>query len=353
MFLNAIDDLDRRLARHEAFWNCEAIDRPLAIIRAPQPDAKPGLLARDDEQYISDPQFNVELADRNIQNTWYGGDALPDAASQGNQLYPCWGGTGRYESTTVWVQPSVSDWRQWRDYTFDYQNIWIKRYLGVNKALAQASKGRYLVSTQGFFGAMDALAVVRGYCDFILELALPEATEVLMAAQARAIEGYKHIVTTCWDDAQDTQRGTMMYPGIWAPGRINWWSGDFTCLIGPKDFQTWVMPEFQQMADLCEYPFYHLDGPDAVRHLPSIMELKGLKGIQYEPGPSAHIDFIIEVAGRIQAAGLCTWVRVAPCDVERIVRTLSPRGLAICADAPNPQAGQEMLRNIATWTARH
>ena len=54
--------------------------------------------------------------------------------------------------------------------------------------------------------------------------------------------------------------------------------------------------EFAQMIRCCEYSIYHLDGPDAVRHLPAIARMPGLHGIQYTRGPREGIAEVVQMA---------------------------------------------------------
>ena len=261
MFLRDLN-VDRILERHRAFWDREIVDRVCIAVTAPAAKRVPVPKAGSDAEHLSDPGFVVRREEARVQNTYYAGDALPMVYAEGNLLYPAWGGNGRFDSGTVWVDPSMRHWREWSDYRFDRDNVWVKRFLDCNRALAEASNGRWLVATQGFFGAMDAMALVRGYEDFLMDLAEHEAYSAIRLAQEAAVRGHKEIITRAWDDVESRQRGTATHPGIWAPGRINYWSADFSCMIGPADVEKWLIPEFEEMIDLCEFSMYHLDGPD-------------------------------------------------------------------------------------------
>ena len=309
MFLNDIN-VKPILARHEAFWKREIVDRVCISVTAPADKQVAVPKARSDEELLSNPEFVVRREEARLQNTYFAGDALPVAYAEGNLLYPCWGGLGRFEKGTVWVDPSMHDLQEWKDLRVDRNNIWIKRFLDSNCALAEASKGRYLVGTQGFFGAMDALALVRGYVDFLMELGLEEVGPSLHLAQRKAIELHKEIITKAWNDVEKYQKGTVTTPGIWAPGRINFWSADFSCMIGPSDLEKWLIPEFEEMVNLCEFSMYHLDGPDAVRHLSRIGQMKNLKGIQFTIGPQMENDvpYWLGVVKQIQALGKATFI---------------------------------------------
>jgi hypothetical protein len=343
-------DLDRILKRHAAFWNREIVDRLCIAVTAPVEDPVEIPQAADDQQFLCDSEFMVRWYLAQNANTYRAGDALSRASAHGNLLYPAWGGNGKFASRTVWVDPSVNDWTAWREYRFDANNIWLRRYLDSNRALAQAAPDNFFVETQGFFGAMDAMASMRGYEGFLIELQMGEARETIRSAQARAIAGHVQIVREAWDAVERYQRGTVMAPGIWAPGRINYWSADFSALIGPRDFERWLVQEFATMVSACPFSLYHLDGPNAVRHLPAIAAIPGLRGIQFTPAPFQSADDIIPIVRRIQSHGMATWVSAAYADVERFARELDPHGLFIFARAPDPQAADELVRQAQKWS---
>ena len=342
-------DLDRILQRHEAFWNRRIVDRVCIAVTAPADTRVELPQAASDEEFLSDGEFMVRWYQAVNANTYRAGDALPRASAHGNLLYPAWGGRGKFESRTVWVDPSVPDWAAWRDYRFDANNVWLRRYLDTNRALAEAAPGNFFVETQGFFGAMDAMASMRGYENFLMELQMAEAEQAIRSAHAWAIAGHVHLVREAWDAVAACQRGTVTYPGIWAPGRINYWSADFSALIGPHDFGRWLAAEFSAMVNACPFSLYHLDGPDAVRHLPAVAATPGLKGIQFTPGPNQGADEIIPVVRRIQAHNLATWVNPPYADVERYARELDPHGLFLFARAPSPRAADELVRQVEAW----
>lgn len=354
MFLSDIN-LEPILERHRAFWRREMVDRVCIAVTAPAGKRVASPKADSDAEYLSDPGFVVRREEARVQNTYYAGDALPMVYAEGNLLYPAWGGNGRFDSGTVWVDPSVRDWREWGDYRFDGNNVWIRRFLDCNRALAEASKDRWLVATQGFFGATDAMALMRGYGDFLTDLTDGEAGRAMRLAQREAIRGHREIITHAWDDVARWQRGTVTCPGIWAPERINYWSADFSCLIGPADFEKWVAPEFDEMIGLCEFSMYHLDGPDAVRHLPRIGQFRRLKGIQYTVGPQVRNDVQhwLGVARQIQSLGKVVYLQIDPEHLETVVANLDPRGLFVFTHAADSEQAERLVEKAASLTSGH
>ena len=44
------------------------------------------------------------------------------------------------------------------------------------------------------------------------------------------------------------------------------------------------MPSLQQQCQKLDYTLYHLDGPDAIKHLDALMEIEELDALQWTPG---------------------------------------------------------------------
>lgn len=81
---------------------------------------------------------------------------------------------------------------------------------------------------------------------------------------------------------------------------------------------------------MLDYSIYHLDGPDAIKHLDMILEVKELNAIQWVPGagkpPARAWTAMLK---KIQQAGKSVYIHSPARDVEGILEELSPRGLMI------------------------
>lgn len=335
--------------RFRAFWEGEIIDRVCLAVTAP----------RDRETQVpesvweaeTDPEVVVRRFNAAMSNTYYGGEALPMAYAPGNLLYAAYGGIGSFASRTVWVDPSIHSAEEWDGYRFDPENRFVQDVLKITEALSEDSAGKYLVGSPGIFGCLDAMALMRGMADFVVELILPEHAEPIHKAHQACLEGFKYISEAVYEAASGHQEGFLNHPALWAPGRINNWSADFCCLIGPKAFRQWMMPELEEMARLFEFNMYHFDGPNAVHHLPMILEIQQLKGIQYTPGAGQGLAEAMPVYKEIQRGGRVQWVWVAYDEVETVLQELDPRGLLIFTHAPSVEAAEELLKKAERWSA--
>ena len=354
------EDMGKTIERFKAFWEHEIIDRVCISVTAPRKDNN---LTSGEEFKINprgqvmeemDPDYIVRAYNAQMTKTYFGGDALPIAHGQGCLLYPAYGGNGYIKGKTVWVDPIIDKCQEWTGYRFDLQNIWIQKLLTITKALAKDAPGKYLVGSPGVFGAMDAMTMMMDMSQFYMDLATGECDDVLIAAHRECIRGFRLISEEIYNAADNGQQyGAVVYPELWAPDRINYWSADFSGAISPKLFEKWVVPEIEEMASLYKYSIYHLDGPDATRHLPVIAETKGLQGIQYTRGAGTSLADAIPVYKQIQKLGKIQYIDVDYKDVERIMEELDPGGIFIMTEAPDIQIAEELLKKVEKWSVKH
>jgi hypothetical protein len=75
---------------------------------------------------------------------------------------------------------------------------------------------------------------------------------------------------------------------------------------------------------------FHLDGPEAARHLDDLLDIRKLKAIQWEPGAAARpMTRWIGLVKRIQEAGKAVHVACSEAEVPALLEALDPRGLII------------------------
>jgi hypothetical protein len=108
-------------------------------------------------------------------------------------------------------------------------------------------------------------------------------------------------------------------------GTTNWTAGwsrerflcigqnDFTCMISPELFDRFCFHDTLETTNYVDRSIYHLDGPDAIRHVPRLLEIEKLDCIQWIHGagqPSA-IHWL-DLLRQIQRGGKSVQVLYAP-----------------------------------------
>ena len=361
-------DWEAARERMEAWWNREIIDRAAIQVRSPRSGVSradydrittPDEAAQDHDglfAWFTDPDLVIPRQEQYIESTFCGGEAFPTmypvstsmvailAAYLGApyDLFP--GGN------TGWADPIVGDWAARPRFAFDPGNEWWLRSKRLLEAAAQRAAGRYAVGLPDLNGPAEILALLRGTEELALDLIDVEAEVIIEALEE---------INTAWLRYWQAGVGVIHQ---WAPGYVFWmgvWSdlpatdlqNDFSCLISPQMFEQFFLPSLEEQTHWVERTIYHLDGPDAIRHLDMLLSLPKLDGIQWVPGAgAAPMSHWIRLLRRIQAAGKLLMLFCEPWEVETLLTELEPEGLLLSTAAESEEEARELIRKAARWT---
>ena len=257
------------------YWEREAMDRCCAAIMVKNPSY----------QDFGEHNFyyDVETADRmhreRFANHHYFGESLPC-------LFPYFGTAGIAEYTgckpertprTTWFEPWMAD-----DDEPDASRIAYKcpeafqQQKDAITKLIDLSKGDYLVSVTDNCGVLDALAAIRGTDNLMMDmLADPEFVE---ESVRNLLPIYKKIQEELFNLVKENNDGSVLsWMHLWAPKRLAQMQCDLSVMISPEMFNRFAMPELEELCDFLDYPVYHFDGQEQIRHLDSLLSLKKLR----------------------------------------------------------------------------
>lgn len=97
---------------------------------------------------------------------------------------------------------------------------------------------------------------------------------------------------------------------------------------------------------------YHLDGPQALRYLDTLLALPEIHAIQWVPGAGRdHWANWIPVYQRIQTAHKAFCVTVPVEELDDVMAVLRPEGVwLIVGGVMDQEMADAVLRKIARWT---
>ena len=110
-----------------------------------------------------------------------------------------------------------------------------------------------------------------------------------------------------------------------------------------------AMPQTQ--CRFLQYPLYHLDGAEQIRHLDDLLSIPELRAIQWTQvaGQPPCTQYLPELK-RIQAAGKNLVILVEPKQVEVLLENLSSRGLLLVTTVPTVEDAEALLRQAEKLT---
>ena len=350
--------LQRALRRNKAFWRGELDQGPLMWITVP--DARSGTPppepATDDELW-TDVQYVIEAAEYALSHSAYFGDALPiHNPWLGPDQVAAWLGaemTLRPRDFTSWIKPFVNDWSEHPRLAVDEGNSWWQLYLEILRASVERGRQRWITAYPDLHTGIDGLSAIRGPERLLIDLL--ENPVAIRRAMRDMTELFKWVV--------DIVSGIILPAG---QGTTNWtagWSGerflcigqnDFTCMISPEMFDEFCLPDIVETTNYVDRSLYHLDGPDAIRHLPRLLSIDALDCIQWIHGsgqpPSSRW---LPLLKQIQNAGKSVQVYYGPThgdeadsveELEILCSELDPRRLFFWATVGSVGEAEALMK---------
>lgn len=316
-----------------AWWNHEN-EAPLLCIQArktlPRVPCIP-VFPRDLTERWENEKFLNKLQKFTSANTYYGGASVPvyNPNLGPDILGACTGYADiEYGKNTSWAHPKVTDWDEISEIKLDENNPWWKKILSITESAARENGGKYIVGMTDLHPGTDGLVSIRGAENLCYDLI--DCPELVEKALAQITDFYKDIFTRLAKVIGSDKCGYTTWNNVWSDTPYNIVSSDFSALIGPDDYERFVAPHIEAEVDFLDRSIYHLDGPDALRHLDRILAMKKLDGVQWVPGAGRPpMREWIPVLKKIQDAGKLIEITVEAADVKPLCDNLDPRGLCL------------------------
>ena len=319
------------------WWKDEQTDRVVATVFAPRRGVTRRPARNDVPAKWTDADTIFHNLDATLESTFYGGEAVPL-----HWVYlgpvPLSGYMGCemvFRPDTVWHNARFTSWDEAALLAFDPANRWYQLMRELTRASVQRSRGRYLVSGQGYGCVSDVIADLWG--SEALLFALREHPAAVHAAAQMLTRLSKQLYDETHALCTPHQEGSFDWLYLWAPGRMWTLQSDMCCMISPAHFREFVLPELREEAEHVDHAFYHLDGPGAIKHLDDLLSIKALAGIQWVPGAGASRDPLdwLDLFRRVQAAGKKLYIFCPPERVRPLLDRIARRGVCLavhCAD---------------------
>ena len=315
---------NRIVDRFEDWWRRDNHGLPLMRVIAKrdapcQPVPMPKALSTRAEQYTG---FDYLLSSMRyyIATHEFLGDSFP---SLGANLGPgslalYLGAEPRFEPDTVWYEPCIADPLTHPPLRFDPDNKWWRLHLDLVRRLKDAAGDEFRVDIPDLIENIDIYSAMRGPQDALYDIMdYPERVHEFI----RQIDDVYFRYYDAFCDIVRDGEGVTSYTafGILGRGRVAKIQCDFSAMLSPEHFREFVLPSLRVQTLRLDHSLYHLDGPDAIRHVPAIMELERLDALQWTCGagqPDGTNPRWYGIYDQVTAAGKGLWVQVYDGNVD-------------------------------------
>ncbi|WP_394917542.1 hypothetical protein [uncultured Robinsoniella sp.] len=347
-------NFDKITERFTALWNREVLDR-CCISVIYQDQEKTGEICafpekqEDREKYWTDGEMVLNRNLACMEHTYYAGDAFPlvwlNLGPSGHAAFTKgvrWG----YEPSTIWFEPIMEEELEPEKITLCRESFFYTKTIELAKYFTEESRGRYLVSMPDLAGNLDALAHLRGSQDLMMDF-VSEEPEVIMECERRIQKLWEAGVSEAYEITKAANHGgsCIGWLNTWAPGFHSQMQCDLSVMISKELFDQFEKPELERQSSFLEYPLYHFDGIEQIRHLDTLLSIDKIQMIQWTSvvGQPSPIQFIDEMK-RIQDSGKCLLLTLKPNEVEAVVGQLSSKGLFINVTADSRETADAVVK---------
>ncbi len=347
-------DFDEAMRRLEAWWDREIVDRPPVTIhvRRERPAALPRKHHATLRERWFDAEHKLDRLEASLDGAVYLGESFPKfEPSLGPEVCATvFGCELEFGETTSWSVPIAASCREIAGMRPDLDNVYWRSLREQTELSLQRGAGKWITALPDLHTNADLPAALRDPQALCLDLA-DDLPSVRAACDHVTETGYQLMYDDLWlRIAAAGQPCTTWTPYLHA-GRAYVTSCDFICMVSPEMFREAILPSIVWEMRFLERNLFHLDGPDALRHLDDLLAQPELDGLQWiygaGNGPAARW---IDVYRRAQAAGkgiqlVCRNVA----DAKAVAEHLKPEGVWFC---PGGAYGREEAEAFLHWADR-
>lgn len=345
MMLEFKRDFAQAVQRWDALWRHEVLDRPCTLVIAdtsPQPSPARRVFSVDGDFHAA-----VRAGDAYLQTHAFLGEAMPVfrpgfgadqmAAFLGAPLL-----VGPESDDTSWSEKIVQDWSAFLPLKIQADNAYWQRMKEFHVIAEDHFRGRALISEIDMHSNVDMLEGLRGAENLLFDMIdCPELVEQAMN-QARVV--YRTVADTFAAFGDKSRLGTTSGLPMYDRGRFNRIQADFIALLNPELFRRFVLPALVEEAEYLDRSCFHLDGPDALRHIEDILAIEAVDAIEWIPGDGNKraVEWP-DVLRRIQQAGKILFLHANAEEVRQVHKSLRPDLLAYNVHCRSAEEGQRLL----------
>lgn len=263
-----------------------------------------------------------------------------------------------FKEDTVWFEKCLDSWEGVPKLVFDPENEWFKKHIQLAKDCQALAGDDFLVDMPDLMENIDVLASLRGAQDILFDL-LDEGEMVGERIQ-EVTDIYYEYYNRFYDIIKDAEGGNAYTVfQIWGPGKTVKLQCDFSAMMSPEDFRRYIQPSLRTQAEQADQVLYHLDGPAAIKHMDALMEIEGIKALQWtsgDAGPDGTLPDWDVIYDKAIAAGKSIWVKVYSGEfedwiknVDRIVQKYGSHSLFLLF----PEMSMEQAAYLLDYAEKH
>lgn len=336
----------------DAFWDNELIDRPCTVIWAKKyKDVTEPLRL---QPFDVDFQKSFDVFDKHLESYEFMGECIPGfRPGFGPDQFAGFLGAPIVVSPdspdTSWTEKIVEDWSEYLPLKLDAENKYWQRMLDFHKQAADYYDGKCLLYNIDLHSNIDALEALRGAQNLLFDII--DKPDLVKKAMLQVRKIYPKVYDELFKYGNKKTIGSSSAMHLYSRGKTDYIQADFIALLNPPLVREFVLPAIEEEAAFLDNCAFHLDGPDALKHLDDILAIKEIDLIQWQPGFNNKPNWQWpEVINKIQSANKAAVLYATPDEIKTFHKDYKPELVVYDVICNSPQEGQELLNWLKTNT---
>lgn len=353
-------DYARSKERMDAFWERALIDRPVVQFTLAKPPEERIPLpashhATSDERWL-DAQYQAELHLAILSNHDFLGDTMPVVwPNLGPEIFSALYGFPIHfgDYGTSWTDSILNNWADANRVRLDWESPYLKKLHELTDAFLEIGESKFITGMTDWHPGGDCLAAIRDPQNLALDMLLhvEEVKALLPTFEA----DYSRLYDIFYHKLRTAGRPITTWIPLVCDGKYYIPSNDFSIMISKEMYDDVFLPGIIRECQFLDHSIYHLDGPGALRHLDSILDIPELDALQLVPGAGNEgFHKWVEVYRKAQGAGKAIQVNCRITELDLVMESLDPHGVyLVVSGVPSREAAETMLADLEQWCAGH
>lgn len=154
--------------------------------------------------------------------------------------------------------------------------------ISYHEKMADILDGRVVLGGLDYHSNFDAIASMRDPVNACIDMI--EKPDLMKEALRRVTEGHGRFYNRFYGAGRMAEVGTSSWVHAYSAGRYLTLNSDFICMLSPDQVNEFVIPCLEEECSMVDHAIFHLDGPEAIKHMKSIAAIDKIRCIQWTPG---------------------------------------------------------------------
>lgn len=312
------------------YWKHQNTGRPLMIVVAEKEDAKPlptELVPVSMEDKYMDAGRMVARYRHWCENHEFLAESFPNMSADfgPGSVAAYLGSDIEFRDDTVWFTEVVEDWEETPALKFNQENQWLKKHLKLVEDCKKYAGDDFYIAIPDLMENIDVLVSLRGAQSTVYDLI--DEPEEMEERIGQVTDTYFEYYDRFYNLVKDSKDNSSCYTvfQIWGEGKTAKLQCDFSALMSPTQYREFIVDSLRKQAKQLDNVLYHLDGPDAIKHVDALMEIDEIDALQWtsgDHGPDGTLEEWYEIYDKARRAGKSLWIKVYSGEIDDWIRNV-------------------------------